>query len=166
MVRAVTEFVRPLAGRQGTTVARPRITIPAMEIDRSLLRQAVLNLIKNGLEAASQGGTLSVTTRRLDDSVELSVTTPTRHLTGRRAAPLRAVLHHEASGRASGSPSRGRSWRSTAGPSDGPARRSGGDLTITLPIKGTEHASTRPRRRHPSSSLTTTRGAAEPRSGR
>ena len=74
MVRAVTEFVRPLAGRQGTTVSvATDATIPAMEIDRSLLRQAVLNLIKNGLEAASQGGTLSVTTRRLDDSVEVSV---------------------------------------------------------------------------------------------
>ena len=74
MVRAVTEFVRPLAGRQGTTVSvATDDSIPAMEIDRSLLRQAVLNLIKNGLEAASQGGALSVSTRRLDDSVELSV---------------------------------------------------------------------------------------------
>ena len=56
MVRAVTEFVRPLAGRQGITVSvTTDDTIPPMEIDRSLLRQAVLNLIKNGLEAAVAG---------------------------------------------------------------------------------------------------------------
>jgi len=44
-----------------------------MEIDRTLLRQAVLNLIKNGLEALAKGGTLTVTTRRLDDTVDIAV---------------------------------------------------------------------------------------------
>jgi signal transduction histidine kinase len=143
MVRAVTEFVRPLAGRQGTTVSvATDDTIPAMEIDRSLLRQAVLNLIKNGLEAASQGGTLSVTTRRLDDSVELSVsdTGPASHRTSGRVSSS-SSSPRSPRGRASGSPSRGRSWRSTAGPSDGPARRERGrPFTITLPIKEAEHA--------------------------
>ena len=68
MVSAVTEFIRPLAARQGITVDRSTDpAVPAMAIDRSLLRQAVLNLIKNGLEALSQGGALSITTRRLDD---------------------------------------------------------------------------------------------------
>jgi signal transduction histidine kinase len=74
MVTAVTEFVRPLAQRQGIAVTvTTDPAVPAMEIDRSLLRQAVLNLVKNGLEALSRGGALSVTTRRLDDSVEISV---------------------------------------------------------------------------------------------
>jgi signal transduction histidine kinase len=74
MVSAVTEFVRPLAQRQGIAVnVATDPAIPPMEIDRSLLRQAVLNLVKNGLEALSQGGTLTVTTRRLDDSVEIAV---------------------------------------------------------------------------------------------
>lgn len=74
MVAAVTEFVRPLATRQGiavNVVTDP--DVPPMEIDRSLLRQAVLNLIKNGLEALPQGGTLSVATHRRDDSVEVSI---------------------------------------------------------------------------------------------
>jgi signal transduction histidine kinase len=45
-----------------------------MEIDRTLLRQAVLNVIKNGLEAlSSKGGTLSVTTQELDGTVEIAV---------------------------------------------------------------------------------------------
>jgi signal transduction histidine kinase len=74
MVVAVSEFVRPLASRQGITVSvATDPAVPFMEIDRSLLRQAVLNLIKNGLEASSQGGTLDVTTRRVDETVEISV---------------------------------------------------------------------------------------------
>ena len=74
VVTAVTEFVRPLATRQGITVhLETDPAVPAMAIDRSLLRQAVLNLIKNGLEALSQGGTVSITTRRLDSAVEIGV---------------------------------------------------------------------------------------------
>jgi signal transduction histidine kinase len=74
MVGAVTEFVRPLAARQGISVqAETDPAVPPMAIDRSLLRQAVLNLIKNGLEALSQGGGLTVTTRRVDDTVEIAV---------------------------------------------------------------------------------------------
>ncbi|HEV8457098.1 MAG TPA: ATP-binding protein [Methylomirabilota bacterium] len=75
MVTALAEFVRPLAARQGIAVtAATDATVPPMEIDRTLLRQAVLNLVKNGLEAVSQGGTLTVTTRRVDDTVEIAVT--------------------------------------------------------------------------------------------
>jgi signal transduction histidine kinase len=74
MVRALVEFVRPWAEHQGIEV-RPVIdpTMPPMEMDRTLLRQAVLNLVKNGLEVMSQGGTLTVTTRRTDDSAEITV---------------------------------------------------------------------------------------------
>jgi signal transduction histidine kinase len=74
MVMAVADFVRPLATRQGIRVAvAADPTVPPMEVDRALLRQAVLNLIKNGLEAMSHGGTLTVNTRREDDMVEIEV---------------------------------------------------------------------------------------------
>jgi len=74
MVEGVAEFVRPVATRQGISVkieTDPRV--PPMVIDRTLLRQAVLNLVKNGLESVSQGGGLRVVTRRLPRAVEIDV---------------------------------------------------------------------------------------------
>jgi two-component system, NtrC family, sensor kinase len=72
---SLIDFVRPLASRQGIRLkAETDPSVPSMAIDRSLLRQAVLNLIKNGLEALSQGGSMTVTTRRVEDTVEIAVT--------------------------------------------------------------------------------------------
>jgi signal transduction histidine kinase len=74
MVAALVEFVRPVAARQGSVVeATTDQTVPPMAIDRTLLRQAVLNLVKNGLEALGRGGKLTVSTRRVDDHVEIDV---------------------------------------------------------------------------------------------
>jgi signal transduction histidine kinase len=74
MVASVAEFIKPLAARQGISIdVTTDPTVPSMEIDRTLLRQAVLNLIKNGIEALSKGGTLTVTTQRLDDNVDIAV---------------------------------------------------------------------------------------------
>jgi len=74
MVSAVAEFVRPLAARQGIAVkVATDSTVPPMEIDRTLLRQAVLNLVKNGMEAVSQGGSLTLTTVCMGDTVEIAV---------------------------------------------------------------------------------------------
>jgi signal transduction histidine kinase len=74
MVSAVAEFVRPLATRQGIGVkVATDPSVPPMEIDRTLLRQAVLNLVKNGLEAVSRGGTLTLTTSRVGETVEISI---------------------------------------------------------------------------------------------
>jgi two-component system, NtrC family, sensor histidine kinase HydH len=44
-----------------------------MDIDRGLLRSAILNLVKNGLEALSRGGQLTLTTRRDGEAVEVIV---------------------------------------------------------------------------------------------
>jgi signal transduction histidine kinase len=74
MVGAVAEFFRPLATRQGIEVkVATDPAVPPMEIDRTLLRQAVVNLVKNAFEAVSQGGTVTLTTSRVDDTVEISV---------------------------------------------------------------------------------------------
>jgi signal transduction histidine kinase len=74
MVTGLVEFVRPWTERQGIHVdLATDPTVPPMEIDRTLLRQAVLNLIKNALEMMSQGDTLTVRTRRGADHVEVDV---------------------------------------------------------------------------------------------
>jgi signal transduction histidine kinase len=74
MVAALVEFVRPVAARQGSEVeATTDRTVPPMAIDRTLLRQAILNLVKNGLEALGRGGKLTVSTRRVDDQVEIDI---------------------------------------------------------------------------------------------
>jgi signal transduction histidine kinase len=74
LVVELGEFVRPVAVRQGLTLrVETDPTVPLMEIDRGLLRQAVLNLVKNGLEALSRGGELTLASRRDGDSVEITV---------------------------------------------------------------------------------------------
>jgi len=74
MVAALVEFVRPVAARQGSAVeATTDQTVPPMAIDRTLLRQAILNLVKNGLEALGRGGKLTAGTRRVDDQVEIAI---------------------------------------------------------------------------------------------
>ncbi|MDO8476844.1 MAG: ATP-binding protein [Candidatus Rokubacteria bacterium] len=74
MVAALVEFVRPVAARQGSAVeATTDQAVPPMAIDRTLLRQAILNLVKNGLEALDRGGKLTVGTRRVDDQVEIAI---------------------------------------------------------------------------------------------
>jgi signal transduction histidine kinase len=74
LVEELAAFVRPVAERQGLTV---RVvtdpTVPTMEIDRGLLRQAVHNLVKNGVEMLSRGGELTISSRSDGDAVEVSV---------------------------------------------------------------------------------------------
>lgn len=74
LVVELAEFIRPVAVRQGLTLrVDTDPAVPLMDVDRPLLRQAVLNLVKNGLEALSQGGQLTLATRREADAVEISV---------------------------------------------------------------------------------------------
>jgi len=74
LLEELAAFVRPVATRQGLTLSvstDPRV--PLMEIDRALLRQAVLNLVKNGMEALSQNGSLTIESRAEGETVELTV---------------------------------------------------------------------------------------------
>jgi signal transduction histidine kinase len=70
----LADFVRPVATRQGLTL-RVEVDgdIPLMEIDRTLLRQAILNLVKNGMEALSRGGALTIASRLTGERVEIAV---------------------------------------------------------------------------------------------
>ncbi len=74
LVQELTEFIRPVATRQGLSVrADIDPAVPMMEVDRGLLRQAILNLVKNGLEALSRGGELVLASRLVGETVEISV---------------------------------------------------------------------------------------------
>jgi signal transduction histidine kinase len=74
LVEELAAFVRPVADRQGLSMhVATDPAVPMMEIDRALLRQAVLNLVKNGLEALSRGGALTISSRALGDAVEIAV---------------------------------------------------------------------------------------------
>jgi signal transduction histidine kinase len=74
LVEELASFVRPVADRQGLTMhVETDPAVPVMEVDRALLRQAILNLVKNGLEALSRGGALTISSRALGDAVAISV---------------------------------------------------------------------------------------------
>ena len=74
LVQELAEFIRPVATRQGLTVrVETDAGLPMMEIDRGLFRQAILNLVKNGLETLSRGGELILTSGRVGEAVEVSV---------------------------------------------------------------------------------------------
>jgi signal transduction histidine kinase len=74
LVQELADFIRPVATRQGLTLkVDVDPSVPMMEIDRGLLRQAVLNLVKNGLETLSSGGKLTIESRFDGDAVEISV---------------------------------------------------------------------------------------------
>ena len=74
LLEELAAFVRPVATRQGITIhVATDPGVPTMEIDRALLRQAILNLVKNGMEVLSRGGALTIESRCEDDVVEVSV---------------------------------------------------------------------------------------------
>ncbi|HEV8471544.1 MAG TPA: ATP-binding protein [Methylomirabilota bacterium] len=74
LVEELAAFVRPVAHRQGVTMhVETDPLVPMMEIDRALLRQAILNLVKNGQEALSRGGSLTISSRATGDAVEIAI---------------------------------------------------------------------------------------------
>jgi signal transduction histidine kinase len=74
LLEELADFVRPVATRQGLTLqVDVDPDVPLMEIDRTLLRQAILNLVKNGQEALSSGGSLILTSRLVGEQAEIAV---------------------------------------------------------------------------------------------
>jgi signal transduction histidine kinase len=74
LLEELAAFVRPVAIRQGLTITvKNDPAAPMMEIDRPLLRQAVLNLLKNGMEALSRGGGITLGSRWDGEALEVFV---------------------------------------------------------------------------------------------
>jgi signal transduction histidine kinase len=83
LLEELADFVHPVAVRQGLTLhVQTDPAVPMMEIDRALLRQAVHNLVKNGMEALSRGGALTIESRCDGEAVDIAVSD-----TGRGISP-------------------------------------------------------------------------------
>ena len=125
LVQELADFVRPVATRQGLTVSVAiDPNVPMMEIDRGLLRQAALNLVKNGLEALSSGGELTIASRFDGETVEISVSDSGGGIPSDVAPRLfEQFFTRSRRAPASASRSRARSRRSTAARSGGRTAR-------------------------------------------
>ncbi|MBI3108152.1 MAG: sigma 54-interacting transcriptional regulator [Candidatus Rokubacteria bacterium] len=74
LVEELLGFVRPAALRQGVTVSGELDPLlPLFPFDHDLIRQALLNLVKNALEALPRGGRVTVATRLDGDWAAVSV---------------------------------------------------------------------------------------------
>ena len=74
LVTELVGFLRPVADHQGVMLAADLDpALPLLAFDRTMLRQALLNLVKNGLEALSHGGRIAVRTRCDGDGALISV---------------------------------------------------------------------------------------------
>jgi PAS domain S-box-containing protein len=63
-------------------------TLPALQVDESQLWQAILNLVRNAIEAMPSGGTLTVRTESLDDRVVLTVSDTGKGMTKEESAQV------------------------------------------------------------------------------
>lgn len=74
LLEEVLEVAQPELQRAGVGVARLiPIGIPDVFVDRALLKQAVLNLVLNAVDAMPQGGLLQLTLSRRGDMAEITV---------------------------------------------------------------------------------------------
>jgi signal transduction histidine kinase len=74
LVTEVVGFLRPLAERQGVRLGLDLDpAVPAFRFDRDLLKQALRNLMKNGLEALPRGGRIDVRTGCEGDTAVIAV---------------------------------------------------------------------------------------------
>jgi signal transduction histidine kinase len=74
LLKELADFVRPVATRQGLALhVDLDADIPLIEIDRTLLRQGVHNLVKNAMEALSSGGAITIASRLVGEQAEIAV---------------------------------------------------------------------------------------------
>ena len=73
LIEEVLDFNEPEAQRQNVQVNRKIQELPPILIDQSQFKQALLNLIINGVQAMEEGGTLTVRAKPLNGGVQIDV---------------------------------------------------------------------------------------------
>ncbi|RKU08501.1 two-component sensor histidine kinase [Candidatus Poribacteria bacterium] len=73
LIEEVLDFDEPEAQKQNVEVKREIEVLPLVQLDQSQFKQALLNLIINGVQAMEDGGTLTVRAKPLDEGVHIEV---------------------------------------------------------------------------------------------
>ncbi len=74
LVSGIADFIKPEAERAGVMVELDiEKNLPRVLLDDRLMKQAVLNLVKNALAAMSGGGKLRLRAERIEDEVRIAV---------------------------------------------------------------------------------------------
>ena len=73
LIEEVLDFNEPEAQRQNVQVNREIQKLPSIQLDQSQFKQALLNLIINGVQAMEDGGTLTVRAIPLNDQIQIDV---------------------------------------------------------------------------------------------
>lgn len=73
LVTEVAAIARPQMERAGVQPEVQCGAVPAVHVDQALLKQALLNLVYNGIEAMPSGGRLTLAIERRGDTVEISI---------------------------------------------------------------------------------------------
>ena len=76
LVDDVVDLQRTLCESRGVTILRntdAELTAVRIDVDEDKLKQALLNLLKNGIEAMTQGGTLTIEVARSGDDINIEV---------------------------------------------------------------------------------------------
>ena len=82
LLREISEVAHPQLDRAGVQLETSYADLPPLNVDRALIKQALLNLVLNAIEAMPQGGKLTLALGRRGDRAEIRVTD-----TGKGIAP-------------------------------------------------------------------------------
>ena len=73
LIEEVLDFNEPEAQRQNVQVSRDIQKLPPVQLDQPQFKQALLNLIINGVQAMEEGGTLTVRAKLLNGGIQIDV---------------------------------------------------------------------------------------------
>ena len=73
LIEEVLDFNEPEAQKERVQVNREIEALPPVQLDQSQFKQALLNLIINGVQAMEDGGTLTIRAKPLNEGVQIDV---------------------------------------------------------------------------------------------